>query len=171
MKANKELIKVLRDTAKYLKEKPEEYNWLFSHSCNCGLVARVANNLNNKNTKDFFILDKTWTSMSEEFEYDYFDPILQKTIFCKGAKLTYKEVFDSLIKIGFELKDFKRLEFLEDHFEENIIYDTVEDTEDAFYTDKDYLYSWLLKEANKLELELKRQQQIVLSKSQTVVKG
>ncbi len=145
MKANYQLIKVLRETAEYVKNNPDKYNWENSSRCNCGLVARVANKL--LEVKDTHVC--SWEFMidlyvEKETASKYYSKDDLNLYFCSESQLSYKDIINSLLKLGFELEDFQRLEDL-----------TSDKGSGSLNRSKSfYLIKWLKQEANKLEKEL-----------------
>jgi hypothetical protein len=144
MKANKELINLLRRSAQYLQDNPEKYYWAKTNTCNCGIVAQVALGLTEQTTKRFGI--GTWEDIIDLYKAD--EKEAKNNLFCEQTGLTYFEVIESLLSFGFDLEDFVRLEYLDQDYMD--LYTEIEYN----CTDIKCVTEWLYKEANKLELEI-----------------
>jgi hypothetical protein len=91
----KQLIDGLRTAADWIESGKVDYDWDFTSSCNCGILAQVINKVSDDDITAEFGKAATWTKLV-----------------CEVTGQPIHKIIQTLLDVGMTAKDFTNLEFL-----------------------------------------------------------
>lgn len=136
----KQLIDGLRTAADWIESGKVIYNWGYTSSCNCGILAQVINNITASDIKAELGKGATWSGLV-----------------CRVTNQPMPKIVQTLVDVGMTARDFTNLEFLTYDGVEPEDWYTDENIRDNKFSKRENVISYMRTWADSLERELLNQ--------------